>query len=164
METTEASQLKIIRPPRLEDAGLEDCALPPEAIKDAFFKAASSIKSRAASMFSAEEETEPGACVENPAPTHGELKDSLIGISGKPGKSCGVPEKGGLPEGCFDKVVPGVESEGSCNKVLGAEAPEKAGRKACVEGLEGVKKVDEGGYDSDDEGEKETPILAEAYV
>ncbi|KAL5729235.1 hypothetical protein ACHQM5_002211 [Ranunculus cassubicifolius] len=34
-----------IRAPRLEDAGLEDCALSPNSIKQAFFKAANSIKS-----------------------------------------------------------------------------------------------------------------------
>lgn len=37
--------LEAIRPPRLEDAGLEDCALPPEAIQEAFFRAANSVQS-----------------------------------------------------------------------------------------------------------------------
>ncbi|KAM0938381.1 hypothetical protein DsansV1_C23g0177601 [Dioscorea sansibarensis] len=35
-----------ILPPRLEDAGLEDCALPPDAIREAFARAADSLKSR----------------------------------------------------------------------------------------------------------------------
>ncbi|XP_074572546.1 uncharacterized protein LOC141829034 [Curcuma longa] len=33
-----------IRPPRLEDAGLEDCALPPESIMEAFARAAISAR------------------------------------------------------------------------------------------------------------------------
>ncbi|KAG9456082.1 hypothetical protein H6P81_000590 [Aristolochia fimbriata] len=164
MEATEGDQLKMIRPPSLEEAGLEDCALPPEAIKEAFAKAASSVKSRAASLFSAGEEKEPGDCVQNPAPTVGELKDSLIGMSARPGKSCGAAEKGRLTEVWGDKVVPGVESGGSSDKVLGAEVPAERGGRACVDGLRGVRKVDEGGYETDDEGEREKPILAEGFV
>ncbi|KAG6502512.1 uncharacterized protein LOC121983850 [Zingiber officinale] len=33
-----------VRPPRLEDAGLEDCALPPESIMEAFARAAISAR------------------------------------------------------------------------------------------------------------------------
>lgn len=49
METTTEERLGemlAIRPPRLEDAGLEDCALPPDAIREAFARAADSLKSR----------------------------------------------------------------------------------------------------------------------
>ncbi|KAF2323413.1 hypothetical protein GH714_035351 [Hevea brasiliensis] len=53
--------LKIL-PPRLEDAGLEDCTLPLESIKEAFFKAASAIKSGTTSSFSDEEEDD---CVQD---------------------------------------------------------------------------------------------------
>ncbi|CAM8942164.1 unnamed protein product [Rhodiola kirilowii] len=35
-----------IRPPRIEDAGLEDCALPPDSIREAFLKAAAAVGSR----------------------------------------------------------------------------------------------------------------------
>ncbi|KAL3631896.1 hypothetical protein CASFOL_024880 [Castilleja foliolosa] len=34
-----------IKPPRIEDAGLEDCALPPESIREAFLKAAAAARS-----------------------------------------------------------------------------------------------------------------------
>ncbi|KAL9681083.1 hypothetical protein QQ045_012864 [Rhodiola kirilowii] len=35
-----------IRPPRIEDAGLEDCALSPNSIREAFLKAATAVGSR----------------------------------------------------------------------------------------------------------------------
>lgn len=40
-ETDWSRSLEAINPPRLEDAGLEDCALPLESILEAFSKAAS---------------------------------------------------------------------------------------------------------------------------
>ncbi|RLM79877.1 uncharacterized protein C2845_PM12G25640 [Panicum miliaceum] len=52
-----------IRPPRLEDAGLEDCALPPESIAEAFSLAAAAVSSRLARfpLSDDEEEDEEGA-------------------------------------------------------------------------------------------------------
>ncbi|GAA0149271.1 hypothetical protein LIER_08495 [Lithospermum erythrorhizon] len=44
MESTEEASFHKVQPPRLEDAGLEDCALPPEAIHEAFLKAAMSTR------------------------------------------------------------------------------------------------------------------------
>uniref|UniRef100_A0A7N0TC49 Uncharacterized protein n=1 Tax=Kalanchoe fedtschenkoi TaxID=63787 RepID=A0A7N0TC49_KALFE len=38
--------LSEFRPPRLEDAGLEDCALPPDSIREAFLKAAAAVGAR----------------------------------------------------------------------------------------------------------------------
>uniref|UniRef100_A0A7N0ZUY5 Uncharacterized protein n=1 Tax=Kalanchoe fedtschenkoi TaxID=63787 RepID=A0A7N0ZUY5_KALFE len=38
--------LSEFRPPRLEDVGLEDCALPPDSIREAFLKAAAAVGSR----------------------------------------------------------------------------------------------------------------------
>ncbi|XP_057452871.1 uncharacterized protein LOC130744730 [Lotus japonicus] len=58
MESTgeQSGLLHQILPPRLEDAGLEDPALPPESIHQAFLKAAAAVKSRAASIFSSEDD------------------------------------------------------------------------------------------------------------
>ncbi|KAJ0986275.1 hypothetical protein J5N97_004631 [Dioscorea zingiberensis] len=57
MEESLGEMLKgmAIQPPRLEDAGLEDCALPPDAIREAFARAADSLKSR---LIAATEEDE----------------------------------------------------------------------------------------------------------
>ncbi|KAI4324746.1 hypothetical protein MLD38_030203 [Melastoma candidum] len=57
MESTKGKEMTAsifaeILPPRLEDAGLEDCALPPESIQEAFMKAAFAVKSRASSLLS----------------------------------------------------------------------------------------------------------------
>ncbi|KAL7162458.1 hypothetical protein ACSBR2_042865 [Camellia fascicularis] len=55
MEATrevEEGLLDKIRPPRLEDAGLEDSALPHESIRKAFLKVASTVSSPAASISS----------------------------------------------------------------------------------------------------------------
>ncbi|XP_028109890.1 uncharacterized protein LOC114308489 [Camellia sinensis] len=69
-----------IRPPRLEDAGLEDSALPPESIHEAFLKAASAVGSRAASISSTDDDLRPN---------DGESSDTVVEI-----KEC-VAEKGG---------------------------------------------------------------------
>ncbi|KAL6006231.1 hypothetical protein ACLOJK_040277 [Asimina triloba] len=154
--------LKMIRPPRVEDAGLEDCALPPEAIKEAFLKAASSLRSSAESMFSAndDDEVEGGGCVEDPRPSNGETWDALTGGFPENPATCGEAEKGGLPKGSGD-------GEGSSDKVVGAQVPEmEEGRKGgCVEGLlEDLEIGDKGDFENEedsDEDEKleDTPTL-----
>ncbi|KAL1342977.1 hypothetical protein AAHE18_09G195800 [Arachis hypogaea] len=53
--------------PRLEDAGLEDFALPPESIHQAFLKAAAAVKS-AAAIFSDDNDETTGDCVNDPWP------------------------------------------------------------------------------------------------
>ncbi|WJX48900.1 hypothetical protein P8452_35402 [Trifolium repens] len=74
MESTEKQSglLHQILPPRLEDAGLEDPALPPESIHEAFLKAAAAVKSSAASIFSDEDD-----CVEDPTPTGEKVSDAV---------------------------------------------------------------------------------------
>ncbi|EPS70839.1 hypothetical protein M569_03922, partial [Genlisea aurea] len=52
-----------LKPPRLEDAGLEDCALPPELIREAFLKAAAAVEPAVASTV---DEGSQGVCVEDP--------------------------------------------------------------------------------------------------
>ncbi|TQE07977.1 hypothetical protein C1H46_006385 [Malus baccata] len=44
--------------PHLEDADLEDCALSPDSIKEAFLKAAMTVKSRATLIFTLDEDEE----------------------------------------------------------------------------------------------------------
>ncbi|KAF2301214.1 hypothetical protein GH714_020856 [Hevea brasiliensis] len=140
-----------ILPPRLEDAGLEDCALPDESIKEAFFKAASAIKSGAASLFSDDEEDD---CVQDPWPEAKGLTDEGPCVAKKSG---GVVWEGG------DKVVVG-----------GSDVEEKEREKGCVDdGLKGLKigdkKEENGGAaggngdEEQEEKEGERPILTEAW-
>ena len=59
MESTkdrEGGLLDKILPPRLEDAGLEDCALPPNSIQEAFLRVATTVKSRASSIFTTDDD------------------------------------------------------------------------------------------------------------
>ncbi|XP_022714983.1 uncharacterized protein LOC111274531 [Durio zibethinus] len=71
--------LEKILPPRLEDAGLEDCALPPDSIHEAFLKAASAVKSRAATFFHSDGEDEVGtACVDYPFPDNGKCSSDIL--------------------------------------------------------------------------------------
>ncbi|KAF6176361.1 hypothetical protein GIB67_011150 [Kingdonia uniflora] len=140
------SPSKIV-PPKLEDAGLEDCALSPESIKQAFLKAANSIRSSW------------GDCVDDPGPSdeEEELTDALIGVSltSDPPGQCGTEKGGGMPQVLGDKVVDGSAAEkpeeGLDNKVLGEtlEGGAEAEGKACVDGLQGLKIG---------------PILTESYV
>ncbi|KAJ8756088.1 hypothetical protein K2173_024635 [Erythroxylum novogranatense] len=69
--------LEKVIPPRLEDAGLEDCALPPESIKEAFLRAATAVKSRATSIFSDDEDA--GGCLHDPWPEDKDVPDSVVG-------------------------------------------------------------------------------------
>ncbi|XP_058074351.1 uncharacterized protein LOC131223080 [Magnolia sinica] len=168
--TEEEGLLNMIRPPRLEDAGLEDCALAPEAIKEAFLKAASSVRTQAKSIFPADDnEIDGGCCVNDPGPSNGELRDVLTQVPPEDPKPCGEAEKGGLPEVSGVKViVVGVEGGGASDRVLGAAVPEWEERKGgCVEGLlEGLEigeNEDFGDEGSEDEKEDKT-ILAEAYI
>ncbi|XP_058734431.1 uncharacterized protein LOC131606178 [Vicia villosa] len=77
METTEnqSNLLHQIIPPRLEDAGLEDPALPPDLIHEAFLKAAAAVKSGAASIFSGDD-----ACIDDPTPAEDDKCDVVDGI------------------------------------------------------------------------------------
>ncbi|KAK4761098.1 hypothetical protein SAY87_005991 [Trapa incisa] len=61
MEGREGAELSRINmdevlPPRLEDAGLEDCALPVESIHEAFLKAAIAVGSCGGSAFTSDED------------------------------------------------------------------------------------------------------------
>ncbi|KAK7255389.1 hypothetical protein RIF29_28798 [Crotalaria pallida] len=154
-----------ILPPRLEDAGLEDCALPPESIHQAFLKAASAVNR----IFSDDDDA---GCVNNPFPGE-DASDILVGIeleNKPPPGPCGV--------------VRGVEAGGDEVKVsaAGAGAGEEVGDEvvlvgegggvrlgeggeACVDELQGlgIKEDDKSGVVEDDDEEKK-PTLAEGFV
>ncbi|KAL6495900.1 hypothetical protein OROGR_030463 [Orobanche gracilis] len=160
------SFLDKMKPPRLEDAGLEDCALPPESIKEAFLKAASAVKSII-------DESE-GRCVEDPWE---ESPDVLVGITegvSGPSQGCAVEKGGGLTELPEDKLAVGGE-ETKSDAVVGPEVEDRGGEAACVDGLQGLEiggksrgvlgKEKFGGLDNDvDRDEicgKEQPTFAE---
>ncbi|CAA7402732.1 unnamed protein product [Spirodela intermedia] len=112
-------------PPRLEDAGLEDCALPPEAINEAFSKAAELFKSRVVVADDDDDDNEgDGCCVEGPAPSSGEKPAVALGG--------GVCEEGGFSvgdepgEGGGVVVVEGGISSGEV-LVMGGEVAEDSG-------------------------------------
>lgn len=156
--------LESIRPPRLEDAGLEDCALSPESIKEAFLKAATSLR------FAINDRD----CVEDPCPSDGDLHDSFVGDETQ--IPCGSAEavKHISPEACGCKVVGAGGEEGSSDLVLGVEVPEKEGGRACVDGLPEIERKREeeeeegGGFERNveerEEEEEDRPILAEAFI
>lgn len=176
MEATEEAGglLGKIMPPRLEDAGLEDCALPPESIKEAFLKAATAVRS-AISASSDDEEAE-GRCVNDPWPKVEGSPDELLGISGGvddvPG-GCHTEKGGGLPDVAGGEVAVQDAEEKVDEVVVGGPAMPEGGA-ACVDGLQGLeigeksggktgKKLKDSEVD-DVDSEEEKPILAEGYV
>ncbi|XP_050234013.1 uncharacterized protein LOC126682397 [Mercurialis annua] len=171
-EQESAGLLSKILPPRLEDAGLEDCALPPDSIKEAFLKAASAVKSRATSVFTSDSEDEGTDCVQDPwpdkanessddviggNPPESAAPDSLVGVeSGKEAPGPCVVEKGGGDVEGGDRVVVG-----------GGDVEEREEDNGCVvDGLKGLKigVGETGGDDVEEEEEGERPILTEGFV
>ncbi|XP_016496415.1 uncharacterized protein LOC107815358 [Nicotiana tabacum] len=173
MELTKESEslLDKIRPPRLEDAGLEDCALPPESIKEAFLKAATAVRS----MISAsDDEDEPeGQCVLTPSPIE-DSKDALVGITEgieeNPGKCITEKGSGGeVPEGTTDVVVvDGVKDEENSRDLVGEPSLPEGG-ESCVEGLQGLEIGGKGRKkkevkEDEEEEVSEKPTLVEGYA
>ncbi|CAO2815396.1 unnamed protein product [Amaranthus hypochondriacus] len=173
MEATaeDLNLLNKIIPPHIDDAGLEDCALPPHSIQEAFFKAASAVGSRASSIFS--EDT--GGCVTDPWPEKSVQSDSLLGIESEstPSEPCAVGK--GVPSGkeCesgSDVVVVGDRIEEDIEKkdevVVVGDCEEGGDGKDCVDGLKGLKikdKEEKYDEDDDDDDEKKKPTLIEGY-
>ncbi|CAK9177581.1 unnamed protein product [Ilex paraguariensis] len=140
--TSEAEGLlEMIRPPRLEDAGLEDCALPPESIQEAFLKAAMSVKSQAASVFYASDDESEANSVNDPQPNFGESPDALVGVmqgTEPPGSSDTKKGRVVVPEVVSDEGGAGVgDAKKTVGEVVGPVVPE--GVKACVDGLQGLE-------------------------
>ncbi|KAL0910523.1 hypothetical protein M5K25_021514 [Dendrobium thyrsiflorum] len=155
-----------IRPPRLEDAGLEDCALPPKSIMEAFSRAAASLKSRVAASFSGSADDsvdgEGGGCVQDPGPGNGQIPDKLLGIGEMFPPAlplCGIGGKEAEIEGAKDDVViigaGGGEMDSDRVVVVGGAGYE-GGKGGCTgdgELLPGVKNghAHDGDLDDDDE-------------
>ncbi|PON32769.1 hypothetical protein PanWU01x14_358440 [Parasponia andersonii] len=147
-----------ILPPSLEDAGLEDCALPPNSIKEAFLKAATAVKSRAASILTTDEHDEEGSdgdCVKDfwPAAAKDRSWDLVgVGVSPEAESPGACTAEKGVDVGGGEVVV--VEGEGDKeDEVVGGKVEVENGGKACVEGLQGLE-IDEkknGGADEEDE-------------
>ncbi|XP_061981565.1 uncharacterized protein LOC133701609 [Populus nigra] len=156
-----------IVPPRLEDAGLEDCALPPDLIKEAFLKAASAVKSRATSIFSDEDES--AECVQDPWPEGAKFaSDKLVGVPPVPGASdalVGIEMGKETPGSCVAEKGGGVvEEDGDKVVVVGGDVEEKENERGGCLG-DGLKKKEENG--SEEEGEREEgerPTLTEGFI
>ncbi|QCE02048.1 uncharacterized protein LOC114167248 [Vigna unguiculata] len=172
MESTEEKSgiLHQILPPRLEDAGLEDPALPPESIHQAFLQAAAAVKSRAASIFSsaAETEDEDDGCVNDPWPSDKEASDVIVGIDteNEPPGSCTVER--GVEAGADEvRVAGGGGGGGADDVVVAGEGKLGEDVEACVDELQGlniedVKKDGEVREENNEENEK--PTLVEGFA
>ncbi|KAG2268378.1 hypothetical protein Bca52824_062933 [Brassica carinata] len=153
-----AGLLDKILPPALADAGLEDCALPPDSIHEAFRKAADAVKSRAASLFEHHDEEE-GGCVADPRPG-AETKPVLGGsdtivVGGENGGDAG-PCLVGKGNGKMEDALV-VAGEGGEGKICGDGL-----RDPDVEGIESSK--EEKDESEEDEEEERKPILVEGFV
>ncbi|XP_030491795.2 uncharacterized protein LOC115707851 [Cannabis sativa] len=147
-----------IIPPRFEDAGLEDCALPPDAIKEAFFKAASAVKRSASWIFTPSEDSDSeGDCVKDHWTAGKDHSDVATGIPEAVYPGPCTAEKG------IEAVGLGGQDVVTGNNDEIAEGKSK--RKACVEGLQGLE-IDEknDGVDDEDGEDEDRPILVEGYV
>ncbi|KAG5542341.1 hypothetical protein RHGRI_022023 [Rhododendron griersonianum] len=93
-----------IQPPRPEDTGIEDYALPPDSIKEAFLKAATTVVSRATLIFEKEEER----CVEDPRGKGGGRSGGVSeGVDPPPG-ACVAEKGGGVGEAMRYEVAVGL--------------------------------------------------------
>ncbi|CAN0858614.1 hypothetical protein LINGRAHAP2_LOCUS7356 [Linum grandiflorum] len=158
-----AGLLHQILPPRLEDAGLEDCALPPDSIKEAFLKAASAVKSRATSIFS--EDDGDGDCVKDPWPEEAnDVSDINVGLP---------PVGGDTGTDALVGINEGLDLKGSCVKG-GVDAVEEGRDQVVVvgggvddtgpcKGLE-IGGNDEIGDDEQEKKKKKGPTLIGGFV
>ncbi|KAG0492085.1 hypothetical protein HPP92_005182 [Vanilla planifolia] len=116
MERIEAAEevmeekLESIRPPRLEDAGLEDCALSPESIMEAFSRAAVSLKYSDDSVFSiaVDDDDHGDGCVQDASPTNCQIPDKIFcadGVSQTASSVCGGTGNQAEHHGFNDAVV-----------------------------------------------------------
>lgn len=164
MESTEEQSglLHQILPPRLEDAGLEDPALPPESIHEAFLKAAAAVKSSAASIFSGKEDTDD--CLNDPWPTTEGSSDAIIGIEPEndPPGLC-IVEKG--IKAVTDEVSVGGDDD-ELEEVVDELVVGEDG-EACVDGFQGLdikEKEDVKKIKEEEEEKEKKPTLVEGYV
>lgn len=169
--------LDMVLPPRLEDAGLEDCALPPDSIHEAFRKAASAVKSRGATFFHSDDEDddEPG-CGDDPFPDSAKCSSEFLAslpcqdmsdvlVVGEP-----LDPASDSVGGCV-KVQEGRGEvvEGRDTVVVGGDGVEAGDGRGCIDdelkGLEiGRKERRKNENQEEEETGKEKPILVEGFA
>ncbi|CAL9043997.1 unnamed protein product [Musa banksii] len=156
----------------------------PTLVGEAIARAATSIRSLAASSVAATEDDDDDSeadeenkgCVEDPGPSNGDVPDALLGGEAQPLTSCGSGGGGTGDEEELERqvakdtvvVVGGGEQPATADSVLVVGEDDKAGseKKACpVDGIEIKKKRwqgedEDGEYDSGDD----KPILVENLV
>ncbi|KAE8801479.1 hypothetical protein D1007_22919 [Hordeum vulgare] len=155
-----------IRPPRLEDAGLEDCALPPESIAEAFSLAALAVSSRLSLSDDEDEDggdaplAPRGGCVEDAGPTCGAVPDALSGaVGGSEGGADEVVVVGGGGGGGSDEVV--VVRRGDEEDRVVVVGEELGQEKRCGKGTrEGERRKEE----EEEEEMVEKAILMEDFA
>ncbi|KAG5248682.1 Mucin-5AC [Salix suchowensis] len=159
MEATKEGSglLDQIVPPRLEDSGLEDCALPPDLIKEAFLKAASAVKSRATFIFSDEDES--ADYVQDPWLEKAKFaSDKLVGVPPVPGASDalgGIEMGKETPGSCVAEKGGGVvEAGGNKVVVVGGDVEEIENERGDCLGV-GLKKKEENGSEAEEEEGRE---------
>ncbi|CAJ1951151.1 unnamed protein product [Sphenostylis stenocarpa] len=170
MESTEeqSGMLHQILPPRLEDAGLEDPALPPESIHQAFVQAATAVKARAASIFSSTADTDDDddGCVYDPLPTSKDAYDALVGIESEnePPGSCTVERK--FEDGADEVKVVGGGCGSTDDVVVEGEVKLGEDVEPCVDELQGliIKDGEKGGNVGEENEENKKPTLVEGYA
>ncbi|KAA0050786.1 uncharacterized protein E5676_scaffold323G001030 [Cucumis melo var. makuwa] len=138
-----------ILPPRLEDAGLEDPALPPDSIREAFFKAASAVKSRATALLSPDDDDEDDPW----SPTSTLPTDIVTGI---------LPDED-APAICATRKGLKLPEFGKDEVVIGG-MEERRGKACVVDGLEGLEIGDEAEKEKKSGKEEEKPILGEGFA
>uniref|UniRef100_A0A2N9FNS0 Uncharacterized protein n=1 Tax=Fagus sylvatica TaxID=28930 RepID=A0A2N9FNS0_FAGSY len=88
LNQTKNFPLPTILPTRLEDAGLEDSALPPDSIQEAYLRAATAVKSRASSIFPTDDDegAPHGPCATEKGSRVPEVGSNDVVVRG--GKAC----------------------------------------------------------------------------
>ncbi|KAM0956764.1 hypothetical protein ACFX2I_024920 [Malus domestica] len=165
-ENKAAGILHHILPPRLEDAGLEDCALPLDSIKEAFLKAATAVKSPATSIFTSDEDEESFEdCVNDTWPDMRDHTGELVGAEPetRSAGSCGG-DKGGSVEVGGDEVMVGGEKEKGDKVIVGGEDVRGGGERDCVDGLAGLEIGEKKKGEEEEETDGGGPILVGGYV
>ncbi|KAL1330664.1 uncharacterized protein [Arachis hypogaea] len=145
MESTkkEHGLLHQILPPCLEDAGLEDCALSPESIHQAFLKAAAAVKS-ATVIFSNDDDETAGDCVNDPWPAAAEgTFDAVIGIELENELSGACAVEKGCEEGSDEEKVSGgssCEVEEVVDEIVVGEGAKlgEGEEEPCIDELQGL--------------------------
>ncbi|KNA21370.1 hypothetical protein SOVF_043740 [Spinacia oleracea] len=146
--------LRKIRPPSFEEAGLEDCALPPESIKEAFFKAASVVGSRAATVFAGDNDEVDGGCISDPWIEKPAPSDALVGIEPeiRPPGACAIGKGGGF----------GGNGEPASDVMVASGEGGKDGGD-CLDGLRGLEIKDKNDEGDNEEQDEKKPTLVEGY-